>query len=151
MFEISIISIIVACMVSLIRENGGIALIIDTIERTVKSKRGAELGIGILVLLVDLCTANNTVAIVMAGPVARDIADKFGVDRKRSASILDIFASVGQGLIPYGAQMLTVAALVGISPIEIIPNTHYPMLMLVFVLLFIFFRPQKNDTTKLDK
>lgn len=151
MFEISMISIIVACMVSLIRENGGIALIIDTIERTVKSKRGAELGIGILVLLVDLCTANNTVAIVMAGPVARDIADKFGVDRKRSASILDIFASVGQGLIPYGAQMLTVAALVGISPIEIIPNTHYPMLMLVFVLLFIFFRPQKNDTTKLDK
>ena len=151
MFEISIISIIVACMVSLIRENGGIALIIDTIERTVKGKRGAELGIGILVLLVDLCTANNTVAIVMAGPVARDIADKFEVDRKRSASILDIFASVGQGLIPYGAQMLTVAAIVGISPIEVIPNTHYPMLMLVFVLLFIFFRPQKKDTTKLDK
>lgn len=144
MFEISIISIIVACMVSLIRENGGIALIIETIERTVKGKRGAELGIGILVLLVDLCTANNTVAIVMAGPVARDIADKFGVDRKRSASILDIFASVGQGLIPYGAQLLTAAALVGISPIALIPNLYYPILMLVCVLLFIFFRPQKD-------
>lgn len=144
MFEISIISIIVACMVSLIRENGGIALIIDTIEKTVKGKRGAELGIGILVLLVDLCTANNTVAIVMAGPVARDIADKFGVDRRRSASILDIFASVGQGLIPYGAQLLTAAALVGISPLEIIPTLYYPLLMLICVLLFIFFRPQKD-------
>ena len=145
MFEISIISIIVACMVSLIRENGGIALIIETIEKTVKGKRGAELGIGILVLLVDLCTANNTVAIVMAGPVARDIADKFGVDRKRSASILDIFASVGQGLIPYGAQLLTAAALVGISPMALIPNLYYPILMLVCVLLFIFFRPQKDN------
>ncbi|MBQ4595499.1 MAG: Na+/H+ antiporter NhaC family protein [Firmicutes bacterium] len=145
MFEISIISIIVACMVSLIRENGGIALIIDTIEKTVKGKRGAELGIGILVLLVDLCTANNTVAIVMAGPVARDIADKFGVDRRRSASILDIFASVGQGLIPYGAQLLTAAALVGISPIALIPNLYYPILMLVCVVLFIFFRPQKDN------
>lgn len=144
MFEISIISIIVACMVSLIRQNGGIALIIETIEKTVKGKRGAELGIGILVLLVDLCTANNTVAIVMAGPVARDIADKFGVDRKRSASVLDIFASVGQGLIPYGAQLLIAAALVGISPIAIIPNLYYPILMLVCVLLFIFFRPQKD-------
>ena len=145
MFEISIISIIVACMVSLIRENGGIALIIETIEKTVKGKRGAELGIGILVLLVDLCTANNTVAIVMAGPVARDIADKFGVDRRRSASILDIFASVGQGLIPYGAQLLTAAALVGISPIALIPNLYYPILMLVCVVLFIFFRPQKDN------
>lgn len=145
MFEISIISIIVACMVSLIRENGGIALIIDTIEKTVKGKRGAELGIGILVLLVDLCTANNTVAIVMAGPVARDIADKFGVDRRRSASILDIFASVGQGLIPYGAQLLTAAALVGISPIQILPNLYYPILMLVCVVLFICFRPQKDN------
>lgn len=145
MFEISIISIIVACMVSLIRENGGITLIIETIEKTVKGKRGAELGIGILVLLVDLCTANNTVAIVMAGPVARDIADKFGVDRRRSASILDIFASVGQGLIPYGAQLLTAAALVGISPLELIPNLYYPILMLVCVLLFIFFRPQKDN------
>ena len=145
MFEISIISIIVACMVSLIKENGGISLIIDTIEKTVKGKRGAELGIGILVLLVDLCTANNTVAIVMAGPVAREIAEKFGVNRKRAASILDIFASVGQGIIPYGAQLLTAAALVGISPIEIIPTLYYPFLMLICVLLFIFFRPQKGE------
>lgn len=145
MFEISIISIIVACMVSLIKENGGISLIIETIEKTVKGKKGAELGMGILVLLVDFCTANNTVAIVMAGPVAREIAEKFGVDKKRAASILDIFASVGQGLIPYGAQLLTAAALCGITPLEIIPSLYYPILMLVCVLLFIFFRPQKGE------
>lgn len=146
LFEISIISIIVACIVSLMKENGGISLIIDAIEKSVKGKRGAEFGMGILVLLVDFCTANNTIAIVMAGPVAREIGEKFGVDKKRIASILDIFASVGQGLIPYGAQLLTAAALVGISPIEIMPNLYYPILMLVCVVLFMIFRPQKDDT-----
>ncbi|MDO4546364.1 MAG: Na+/H+ antiporter NhaC family protein, partial [Bacillota bacterium] len=145
LFEISIISIIVACIVSLIKENGGIALIIDGIKKSVNGKRGAELGVGILVFLVDLCTANNTVAIVMSGPVAKEIGDEFGVDSKRVASILDIFASVGQGLIPYGAQLLTAAALVGITPLNIIPNLYYPLLMLVSVLLFIAFRPQKDN------
>lgn len=149
LFEISIISIIVACIVSLIKENGGISLIIDGIKKSVKGKRGAEFGIGILVFLVDLCTANNTVAIVMAGPVAKEIGDEFEVDPKRVASILDIFASVGQGLIPYGAQLLTAAALVGITPLTILPNLYYPILMLVSVLLFIACRPQK--TKKLDE
>lgn len=151
LFEISIISIIVACIVSLIKENGGIALIIDGIKKSVKGKRGAEFGIGILVFLVDLCTANNTIAIVMAGPVAKEIGDEFGVEPKRVASILDIFASVGQGMIPYGAQLLTAAALVGISPIKILPNLYYPMLMLVSVLLFIAFRPQKKETEEATK
>ncbi len=149
LFEISIISIIVACIVSLIKENGGISLIIDGIKKSVKGKRGAEFGIGILVFLVDLCTANNTVAIVMAGPVAKEIGDEFEVDPKRVASILDIFASVGQGLIPYGAQLLTAAALVGITPLTILPNLYYPILMLVSVLLFIALRPQK--TKNLDQ
>lgn len=146
LFEISIISIIVACVVSLIKENGGISLIIDGIKKSVNGKRGAEFGIGILVFLVDLCTANNTVAIVIAGPVAKEIGDEFGVESKRVASILDIFASVGQGLIPYGAQLLTAAALVGITPIAIMPNLYYPILMLISVLLFIAFRPQKTTT-----
>ena len=146
LFEISIISIIVACIMALIKENGGISLIIDCIKKSVKGKRGAELGIGILVLLVDFCTANNTIAIVMAGPVAKEIGDEFGVEPKRVASILDIFASVGQGMIPYGAQLLTAAALVGITPLNIIPNLYYPILMLVCVLLFIAFRPQKQNT-----
>lgn len=144
LFEISIISIIVACIVSLIKENGGISLIIDGIKKSVNGKRGAELGIGILVFLVDMCTANNTVAIVMSGPVAREIGEEFGVQPKRIASILDIFASVGQGLIPYGAQLLTAAALVGVTPIAIMPYLYYPILMLVSVLLFIAFRPQKS-------
>ena len=148
LFEISIISITVACIVSLIKENGGISLIIDGIRKSVKGKRGAEFGIGILVFLVDLCTANNTIAIVMSGPVAKEIGDEFGVESKRVASILDIFASVGQGLIPYGAQLLTAAALTGITPISIMPYLYYPILMLVCVLLFKAFRPQKDPVVK---
>lgn len=142
LFEISIISLIVACIVSLIKENGGIDLIIDTIKKRTKGKRGAEFGIALLVLLVDLCTANNTVAIVMAGPIAKEIGDEFGVEPKRVASLLDIFASVGQGLIPYGAQLLTAAALVGLTPLNIIPNLYYPALMALCAILFILFRPQ---------
>lgn len=143
LFEISVISIIVACIVSLIRENGGIDLIIDTIKKRTKGKRGAEFGIAILVLLLDVCTANNTVAIVMAGPIAKQIGDEFEVEPRRVASILDIFASVGQGLIPYGAQLLTAAALVGLTPLDIIPNLYYPILMAISAILFMLFRPQK--------
>lgn len=145
LFEISVISIIVACIVSLIRENGGIDLIIDTIRKRTKGKRGAEFGIAILVLLVDICTANNTVAIVMAGPIAKQIGDEFKVSPKRVASILDIFASVGQGLIPYGAQLLTAAALVKLTPLDFLPNLYYPILMAVSAILFILFRPQKGE------
>lgn len=148
LFEISVISIIVACIVSLIRENGGIDLIIDVIKKRTKGKRGAEFGIAVLVLLVDICTANNTVAIVMAGPIAKQIGDEFGVQPKRVASILDIFASVGQGLIPYGAQLLTAAALVGLTPLNIIPNLYYPILMAVSAILFMIFRPQKQPSVQ---
>lgn len=144
LFEISIISIVVACIVSLIKENGGIQLIIDVIKKHTKGRKGAEFGIGLLALLVDVCTANNTVAIVMSGPIAKEIGDEFGVEPKRVASILDIFASVGQGLLPYGAQLMTAATLVGLTPLDIIPNLYYPMLMAVSAILFIIFRPQKN-------
>lgn len=143
LFEISVISIIVACIVSLIKANGGIDLIIDTIKKRTKGKRGAEFGIAILVLLVDVCTANNTVAIVMAGPIAKQIGDEFEVSPKRVASILDIFASVGQGLIPYGAQLLTAASLVGLTPLNIIPDLYYPILMAISAIIFMLLRPQK--------
>lgn len=143
MFEISVISIVVACIVSLIKENGGIDLVIETIRKRTKGKRGAEFGIAILVLLVDVCTANNTVAIVMAGPIAKQIGDEFEVAPKRVASILDIFASVGQGLLPYGAQLLTAAAMVKLTPLDVIPNLYYPMLMALSAILFMLFRPQK--------
>ena len=143
MFEISVISITVACIVSLIKHNGGIDVILEGIKARTKGKRGAEFGIAILVFLVDLCTANNTVAIVMAGPIAKEISDEFGVDPKRSASILDIFASLAQGIIPYGAQLLTAGALCAVSPMQIIPYLFYPMLMAVCAIIFMIFRPQK--------
>lgn len=148
LFEISIISIIVACIVALIKENGGIDLIIEVIKKNTKGKRGAEFGIALLAILVDICTANNTVAIVLAGPIAKEIGDDFGVAPKRVASILDIFASVGQGLIPYGAQLLTAAALVGLTPLDIIPNLYYPILMAISAILFMLLRPQHNEMSK---
>ncbi len=145
LFEISIISIIVACIVAIMRENGGIDLIITAIKKRAKGKKGAELGISLLALLMDICTANNTVAIVMAGPIAKNIGDEFGVNPKKVASLLDIFASVGQGIIPYGAQLLTAAALVGVTPLDIIPKMYYPILMAISALVFILFVPERKN------
>lgn len=145
LFEISLISLIVACIVSLIKENGGIELIITFIHNRIKGKKGAEFGIAILTILVDLCTANNTVAIVMAGPIAKEIGDEFEIEPKRVASILDIFASVGQGLIPYGAQLLSAATLVKLTPFDIIPNLYYPILMCISAVLFMAFRKHNKN------
>ena len=131
MYDITVISIIVACIVSLVRANGGIHFILNLIRRRIRGKKGAQAGIAALALTVDLCTANNTVAIVMAGPIAKEISDEFGVDPKRSASLLDMVTSVGQGLIPYGAQLLSAAALTGLTPYDMIPYLVYPMLMAV--------------------
>lgn len=140
MYDITVISIIVACIVSLIKEYGGITFILDLIRSKIKGQRGAELGIAGLALVVDACTANNTVAIVMAGPIAKEISEEFGVDAKRSASLLDIFASVGQGMIPYGAQLLSAATLTALTPMDIIPYLYYPILMAVSAVVFILFR-----------
>ena len=140
MYDITVISIVVACIVSLIKEFGGIQFILDAIRARIKGQRGAEFGIAGLALLVDACTANNTVAIVMAGPIAKEISEEFGVDAKRSASLLDIFASVGQGMIPYGAQLLSAASLTALSPMDIMPYLYYPILMAVSAVLFIMFR-----------
>ena len=131
MYDITVISIIVACIVSLVRANGGIQFILDLIKSRIRGKRGAQAGIAALALLVDLCTANNTVAIVMSGPIAKEICDEFGVEPKRSASLLDMFTSVGQGLIPYGAQLLSAATLTGLTPFDMMPYLIYPILMAV--------------------
>lgn len=131
MYDITVISIIVACIVSLARANGGIQFILDLIKSRILGKRGAQAGIAALALLVDLCTANNTVAIVMSGPIAKEICDEFGVEPKRSASLLDMFTSVGQGLIPYGAQLLSAATLTGLTPFDMMPYLIYPILMAV--------------------
>lgn len=129
MYDITVISIIVACIVSLVRANGGILFILNLIKRRIRGKKGAQAGIAALALTVDLCTANNTVAIVMAGPIAKEISEEFGVEPKRAASLLDMFTSVGQGLIPYGAQLLSAAALTGLTPYDMIPYLVYPVLM----------------------
>ena len=135
MYDITVISIIVACIVSLVKEYGGIQFILNLIRSKINSKKGAEFGIAGLTLLVDCCTANNTVAIVMAGPIAKEISDEFGVAPKRSASLLDIFASVGQGMIPYGAQLLSAATLTALTPYEIMPYLFYPVLMAISAIL----------------
>lgn len=140
MYDITVISIIVAAIVALVKEYGGIEFILKLIKKNINGPKGGEFGISVLALLVDCCTANNTVAIVMAGPIAKEISDEFGVSAKRSASLLDIFASVGQGMIPYGAQLLTAASLSALSPVQIMPYLFYPMLMGVSAVLFILFR-----------
>ena len=140
MYDITIISIIIAGIVALIKENGGISFILSKIKRKIKSKRGAEYGIAGVSALVDACTANNTVAVVMAGPVVKEISDEYGISAKKSASLLDIFTSAIQGILPYGTQILSASALSGITPFEILPYLYYPMLMAVSGLIFIRFR-----------
>ena len=146
MYDITVISIIVACIVSLVKEYGGIQFLLHLIKSKIRSVKGAELGIAGLSLVVDACTANNTVAIVMAGPIAKEISEEYGVSAKKSASLLDIFSSVGQGVIPYGAQLLSAATLSGLTPFAIMPYLFYPVLMAVSAVLFILFRKRKwND------
>ena len=140
MYDITVISIVVACIVSLVKEFGGIQFILNLIKKSIKGQRGGEAGIAGLSLLVDMCTANNTVAIVMAGPIAKEISDEFEISPRRSASLLDIFTSVGQGLIPYGAQLLSAASLTGLTPFNIMPYLFYPILMAISAVLFILFR-----------
>ena len=147
MYDITVISIVVACIVSLVKEYGGIQFVLNLIRKRIKGERGAELGIAGLSLLVDACTANNTVAIVMAGPIAKEISDEYEISPKRSASLLDIFTSVGQGLIPYGAQLLSAASLTALTPFDIMPYLFYPVLMAVSAVLFIAFR-KRNKKNK---
>ena len=140
MYDITVISIIVAAIVALVKEYGGIEYMLNVIKKRISGSKGGEFGISLLVLLVDCCTANNTVAIVMAGPIAKEISEEFHVSPKRSASLLDIFGSVGQGLIPYGAQLLAAAGLAGITPVAIMPYLYYPILMGISAVCFILFR-----------
>lgn len=147
MYDITVISIVVAGIIGLVKENGGIDYLLTTIKNRVRSKKGAELGIAALSSLVDISTANNTIAIVMAGPIAKDIADEYKLSPSRTAALLDIFTSVWQGIIPYGAQLLYASAgatAVGLTlaPIEILPYLFYPILMGIFALINII--SQKN-------
>ena len=144
MYDITVISITVAAIAALVREFGGIDAILHFIHKNTKTKKGAQISIAALVAGVDLATANNTIAIVLAGPIAKEISMEYDIDPRRTASLLDIFASVVQGLIPYGAQLLYAAAAAGITTYAIIPYVFYPMLMAVSAVVFIFLFNKKE-------
>lgn len=153
MGELIIIAMMAGGMLEVIRKNGGIDYIIRILTAHVHSQRGAELSIAALVSLVNVCTANNTVAILTVGHIAKRIGDRYGVDNRKSASILDTFSCTVQGLLPYGVQMLLAAGLAHLSPMEIIPYLYYPMAIGIAALLAILFRyPRKySQTADIDK
>ena len=140
MGELIIITMMAGGLLEIIRENGGIDYIIQKMTAHIHGKRGAELAIGVLVALVDLCTANNTVAIITVGPIAKQIGDRYGVDNRKCASILDTFSCFMQGIIPYGAQLLMAAGLAEINPVSIVPFLYYPFAIGLAALLAILFR-----------
>ena len=144
MGELVIIAMMAGGMLEIIRENGGINYIIDKITAHVSNKRGAELSIAALVSMVNVCTANNTVAILTVGNIAKKIGDKFGVDNRKAASILDTFSCTVQGLIPYGVQMLLAAGLAKLSPMDIRPYLYYPLAIGIAALFSILFRYPKR-------
>ena len=131
-------------MLEIIREKGGINYLIEKLTAHVASKRGAELSIAALVSLVNVCTANNTVAILTVGGISKKIGDRFGVDNRKAASILDTFSCAVQGLLPYGAQTLLASGLARLNPIEIIPYLYYPLAIGIAALGAIIFRYPKK-------
>ena len=137
MEDLAIIALIIGGVVALMKAYGGVDWLMANITKNVKSRKGGEFSIAALVSFLDLATANNTIAIVAAGPIAKDLNQKFQIDPRRTASLLDIFSCGFQGLVPYGGQLLTGAALAGLSPLEISPYCWYPMLIIIFGILAI--------------
>ncbi|MDR0987891.1 MAG: Na+/H+ antiporter NhaC family protein [Prevotellaceae bacterium] len=137
MGELIIVTLLAGGLLEMIRRKGGIQWIIRQLTRRIRSRKGAEAGIAALVSFADICTANNTIALIMTGPIAKDIALKYGIDPRRSASLLDIFSCVMQGMIPYGAQLLMAAGLGGVSPLSIMQYLYYPYLLGAAALLAI--------------
>lgn len=149
MFETSMVAILVSAICALIGEYGGFAALLQLIKKVFKGKRGGALGMGLLVGAMDIATANNTVAIVMANPIAKEMAEDYGISSKKAASILDTFSCIFQGIIPYGAQMLVAVSAVAelgnaVSAFEVIPHLIYPYMLLLSSLIFIFIVPERN-------
>ncbi len=144
MGELVIVAMLAGGMLEIIKVMGGIDYIIQKMTAHINSKRGAELSIAALVSFVNVCTANNTIAILTVGGIAKKIGDRYGVDNRKAASILDTFSCMVQGLIPYGVQILLAAGLSGLSPMQIIPYLYYPMSIGVAALLAILFRYPKR-------
>ena len=136
MFETCMVAVLVAALCALIREAGGFEALLSFIRRVFRGKRGGQLGMGMLVMLMDVATANNTVAIVMANPIAREMSEEYGVTPQRTACLLDTFSCIAQGVIPYGAQLLVAISTAGemgcmVTAFDILPNLFYPMLLLL--------------------
>lgn len=146
MTEIFILSLLTGGLAALVTKAGGIDWIMSVIQKKIKGKKSAKLGIGLLVTLTDMAVANNTVAIIINGPIAKQISDNYDVDPKESAAILDIFSCIAQGAIPYGAQMLIMLSFTkgSVSPFEIIPLLWYQMLLGIFTIIFIFYKKNKS-------
>ena len=150
MFETSMVAILVAALCGLIKYNGGFEALLNGIRKIFKGKKGGQLGIGLLVGLMDIATANNTVAIVMANPIASEMAKDFDISPRKTASILDTFSCIFQGILPYGAQILVALSVVStlgyeLSAFQIISNLFYPMMLLISSLVFIFLIPEKKS------
>lgn len=151
MYETTMVAILVSAICALIQEYGGFTALLNFTRRVFKTRNGGKLGMGLLVGAMDIATANNTVAIVMANPIAREMAEEYKISPKNAASILDTFSCIFQGVIPYGAQMLVAISTAaelgsGVSAFEIMPNLYYPYMLLISSLIFIFFIPEKKDS-----
>ena len=149
MFETSMVAVLVAALCALIREAGGFVALLGGIRRVFRGKRAGQLGIGLLVGLMDIATANNTVAIVMANPIASEMASEYGISKRKTASILDTFSCIFQGALPYGAQMLVALSAANVLGAElgaftVISHLFYPMMLLISSLVFMFFVPERN-------
>ena len=149
MFETTMVAILVAAICALIREHGGFEALLNGILKVFKGKKGGQLGMGLLVGAMDIATANNTVAIVMANPIAAQMAERYGISKRKTASLLDTFSCVFQGIIPYGAQMLVALSAANemghsVSAFQVIPNLFYPFLLLVSSLAFIYLIPERK-------
>ena len=140
MGDLIIVTMLAGGMLELIKTNGGLDMIVNALTRQIRGKRGAELSIAGLVSISNICTANNTIAIITSGAIAKDITTRFGLDPRKTASILDTFSCLVQGIIPYGAQLLMAAGLAGISSISIVSYLYYPFVMGLFAILSILFR-----------
>ena len=140
MFETAMVAVLVAALCELIREAGGFDALLHFIRGVFRGKRGGQLGVGLLVTVMDVATANNTVAIVMANPIAKEMSEEYGITPRRTACLLDTFSCIAQGIIPYGAQLLTAVAAAeatGITAFDIIPNLFYPYMLLICSLVAI--------------
>ena len=148
MSELIIVTLLAGGLMELVKYNGGIDFIVGRVFSKVKTPRVGELSIGAMVFFTNLCTANNTIAILTTGPIAREIADQCGVDRRKSASLLDTFSCLAQSIIPYGAQMLIASGLASVNPLDIIPYLYYPFIMSIFAFASIILKYPKLQTTQ---